>query len=44
MRLEAKTKERQELHTLSKDTVKHWENTIEVCFYDLPSRLDTVRK
>ncbi|XP_029192450.2 coiled-coil domain-containing protein 173-like [Acropora millepora] len=29
VRLEAKTKERQELHTLSKDTVKHWENTIE---------------
>ncbi|XP_068669866.1 cilia- and flagella- associated protein 210-like [Montipora foliosa] len=29
MRLEAKMKERKELHSLSKDTVKHWENTIE---------------
>ena len=26
-------KEREELHTFSKDSVKHWENTIEVrCF------------
>ena len=30
MRLQAKMKEREELHTLSKDSVKHWENTIEV--------------
>lgn len=29
MRLEAKMKQRKELHSLSKDTVKHWENTIE---------------
>lgn len=33
MRLQAKMKEREELHTLSKDSVKHWENTIEVGFF-----------
>ncbi|KAJ7375299.1 hypothetical protein OS493_002047 [Desmophyllum pertusum] len=29
MRLQAKRQEREELHTISKDSVKHWENTIE---------------
>lgn len=32
MRLQAKMREREELHTLSKEKVKHWENTIEVCY------------
>ena len=27
-------KEREELHTFSKDSVKHWENTIEVCCFN----------
>ncbi|XP_058940424.2 cilia- and flagella- associated protein 210-like [Pocillopora verrucosa] len=29
MRLEAKRKEREDLHAISKESVKHWENTIE---------------
>ena len=33
MRLQAKRQEREELHTISKDSVKHWENTIEVWFF-----------
>lgn len=33
-RLQAKMKEREELHTFSKDSVKHWENTIEVCCFN----------
>ena len=33
-RLQTKMKEREELHTFSKDSVKHWENTIEVCCFN----------
>jgi len=40
-------KEREELHTFSKDSVKHWENTIEVCcfnFYFPTSAADQIVK
>ena len=44
MRLEAKRKEREDLHAISKESVKHWENTIEVRFLILCHNFHFLKK